>query len=115
MFIGCGNDRQFASLAKVLGKPEWATDERFATNSQRVAHREELLRLMGLALDAHTTSEWLGKLHGQGIPFAPINNIEQTFAHPQAIAREVTVEMDHPRAGKVKLLGPAISYGGQKM
>jgi len=49
------------------------------------------------------------------VPFGPINNIQQTFAHPQAVARGVTVEVEHPRAGKIKLVAPAVSYNGEKM
>ena len=49
------------------------------------------------------------------VPFGPINNIEQTFAHPQALARKVTVEVDHPRAGKVKMVAPAVTYNGKRM
>lgn len=52
---------------------------------------------------------------GNGFPFAPVNDIKGTFAHPQAVARGVTVEVDHPRAGKIKLLAPAVVYNGQKM
>lgn len=54
-------------------------------------------------------------MRGAGFPFAPVNNIEQTFAHPQAVARGVVSEVDHPRAGKIKLLSPAVSYNNQKM
>lgn len=49
------------------------------------------------------------------VPFGPINNIEQTFAHPQALARKVTVEVDHPRAGKVRMVAPAVTYNGERM
>jgi succinate--hydroxymethylglutarate CoA-transferase len=54
-------------------------------------------------------------MRGAGFPFAPVNNIEQTFAHPQAIARGVVCEVEHPRAGRIKLLAPAVSYNGVKM
>lgn len=66
------------------------------------------------------------------VPFGPINNIEQTFAHPQAVARGITVEVEvrnppsyldkllivfiqHPRAGKIKLVAPAVTYNGKRM
>lgn len=54
-------------------------------------------------------------MKGCGFPHAPVNTIAGTFAHPQAIARGVVVEVDHPRAGKIKLLAPAVRYDGQKM
>jgi succinate--hydroxymethylglutarate CoA-transferase len=49
------------------------------------------------------------------IPFGPINNIRQTFEHPQVLARELVVEVDHPRAGRIKLVGPAVKYNDHRM
>ena len=49
------------------------------------------------------------------MPFGPINNISQTFDHPQVKARELVTEVEHPRAGKVKLVGPAVMYNGHRM
>jgi succinate---hydroxymethylglutarate CoA-transferase len=81
----------------------------------RVTNRKALIPILTEALHAHTTTEWLAKMRGAGFPFAPVNNIEQTFAHPQAVARGVVSEVNHPRAGKIKLLSPAVSYNNQKM
>jgi len=58
---------------------------------------------------------WLSLFNGLGVPFGPINNIQQTFNHPQAVARGVVVEVEHPRSGKIKLLAPAVTYNGKKM
>lgn len=49
------------------------------------------------------------------VPFGPINDIQQTFEHPQVKARGLVVEVDHPRAGLIKLVGPAVSYNGRRM
>lgn len=54
-------------------------------------------------------------MKGLGFPFAPVNDIKGTFEHPQAIDRGVVVEVEHPRAGKIKLLAPAVVYNGRKM
>jgi crotonobetainyl-CoA:carnitine CoA-transferase CaiB-like acyl-CoA transferase len=56
-----------------------------------------------------------GSRQGNGFPFAPVNDIKGTFAHPQAVARQVVAEVDHPRAGRIKLLAPAVVYNGHKM
>lgn len=109
-----GNDRQFAVLCRIM-QQEWATDPLFSTNSARVANRKRLIAEMSQILQHKTTDEWLAILRGQGLPFAPINNIQKTFEHPQAIARKVVVEVEHPRAGKIKLAAPAIVYDGNKM
>jgi len=66
-------------------------------------------------LMTHNRAHWLEKFTGLGIPFGPINNIGQTFEHPQAKARNVVVEVDHPRAGPIKLVAPAVNYNGRRM
>lgn len=113
--IGAGNDRQFEILSGVLENPEWPRNSKFASNKDRVANRDELSKLIVDALSVRTTGEWLDALRGKGIPFAPINNIQKTFEHPQALARNVVTEVEHPRAGKIKLLSPAVRYGSEKM
>jgi len=114
--IGAGNNKQFKLLVeKVLEDPALATDPKFATNDARVENRAELIHIITDVLMEHDREYWLERFTGLGVPFGPINNIEQTFNHPQAIARNVTVEVDHPRAGKIKLVAPAVTYNGQKM
>lgn len=101
--LGAGNDGQFRTFCKILDHAEWSEDSRFNINSQRVANRSELIALINEALSVHTTAEWLERLSGKGIPLAPINNIQQTFEHPQAKARQVTAEVNHARAGPVSI------------
>ncbi|KAF9561352.1 Hpt, histidine phosphotransferase protein [Agrocybe pediades] len=116
IMIGAGNNRQFKTLAeKVFEDPSLATNPKFATNDARVENRAELLQIITDALMKHDKQYWLERFTGLGVPFGPINNIKQTFEHPQAIARKVTVEVEHARAGKIKLVGPAVTYNGQKM
>ncbi|KAJ6584710.1 CAIB/BAIF family enzyme [Mycena capillaripes] len=116
LMIGAGNNKQFAILCeKVLGDPALVLDPRFMTNEARVTNRAELVRIIEHALMQNNRAHWLERLTGLGVPFGPINNIQQTFAHPQAVARGVTVEVEHPRAGKIKLVAPAVSYNGEKM
>ncbi|CAL1713047.1 unnamed protein product [Somion occarium] len=116
LMIGAGNDRQFKLLAEnILQRPELADDPKFSTNGARVANRTEIVQIITDTLMQHERDHWLEKFSGLGVPFGPINNIKQTFEHPQAIARGVTVEVDHPRAGKVKMVAPAVTYNGKRM
>ncbi|WOO84448.1 Succinate--hydroxymethylglutarate CoA-transferase [Vanrija pseudolonga] len=116
IMVSAGNNKQWAILCgpEVFNKPEWIDDPRFNSNNQRVANRGELIPLINEVLSHHTKDEWVEKLTGKGLPFAPINNIAQTFAHPQAKARKVVEEIDHPRAGKIKLAAAPVSYDGKK-
>jgi len=116
LMIGAGNDKQFKVLAdRVLKMPALASDPKFSTNDARVAHRVELVKIITDVLMERERDHWLGQFKGLGVPFGPINNIQQTFEHPQAVARQVTVEVEHGRCGKVKLVAPAVAYNGQKM
>ncbi|KAF6757545.1 CoA-transferase family III domain-containing protein, partial [Ephemerocybe angulata] len=114
VMIGAGNNKQFKILAeKVLDLPALASDPKFSTNDARVANRTELVQIINEALMKRDRDYWLERFQGLGVPFGPINNIKQTFEHPQAVARQVTVE--HSRSGKIKLVAPAVAYDGQKM
>jgi crotonobetainyl-CoA:carnitine CoA-transferase CaiB-like acyl-CoA transferase len=82
--IAIGNDRQFARLAEMCGHPEWANDDRFASNSARVANREHIIPLIGECIGRKPAAEWLEALERAGIPAGPINNISQALADVQA-------------------------------
>lgn len=81
LLIGGGNDRLFGILCEKLGKPEWASDERFATNNVRVANRKELEALVEAETKQKTTQEWLDLLEGSGMPYARINDVKRTLEH----------------------------------
>ncbi|EJU05507.1 CAIB/BAIF family enzyme [Dacryopinax primogenitus] len=116
VMVGAGNDRQFKILAEqILERPELAEDERFITNGLRVQNRVVLCGLIADCLMEETRDYWLAKFDGLGVPFGPINNIQQTFEHPQAVARGITAEVEHPRAGNIKLVAPAVHYNGARM
>ncbi|GAA6050591.1 hypothetical protein JCM3770_001477 [Rhodotorula araucariae] len=115
IMIGAGNDGQFKKFSALLSRPEWAESTSFSTNTSRVAHRSTLVPLIEDALREHPTSHWLERFKGGGFPFAPVNDIKGTFDHPQTRAREMVREVDHPRAGKIKLVAPAVQYNGLRM
>ncbi len=79
LMICAGNDRQFAALAEALGAPELASDERFATNAERVANRAALRPLIEQRLAARDRSEWTSLLGAAGVPAGPVNDIGRAF------------------------------------
>ena len=103
--IAVGNDRQFARMCEMLGQPELATDEKFATNSARVQNRTEIINLLVSTFKTASVSEWLKKLDEAEIPCGPINNFEQVFSMPNVKEREMLVKMDHPTIGEFPLVG----------
>ncbi|EGY16986.1 formyl-coenzyme A transferase [Verticillium dahliae VdLs.17] len=81
ILFGGGNDRLFAILAKGLGRPEWAADDRFATNSARVKHRDVLEKWIEDVTSTKTTQEWLDIFDGTGLPYAKVNDLMDTTQH----------------------------------
>lgn len=96
-----GNDNQFRKFAEVAGQPQWASDPRFASNKQRVAHRAELIPLIRQATVFRTTAEWVAALEGAGVPCGPINDVAQVFADPQVQFRCLQVDLPHALSGTV--------------
>ncbi|KAJ2715995.1 hypothetical protein H4R19_000889 [Coemansia spiralis] len=108
--IGAGNDSQFASLCAALELPHLPKDARFATNAARVANRAALEPLLEAAVCVCTTSDILRRLAGRGMPFGPVNNMRQTFDHPQVRARGIVRQINHPFVGPIRVVGPAVEY-----
>jgi crotonobetainyl-CoA:carnitine CoA-transferase CaiB-like acyl-CoA transferase len=104
LILAVANDQQFRRFCKAAGKEQLAADPRFATNASRVQHRDELVSLLTPLFAARSTAEWIALLEAANIPCGPINRIDQVFADPQAIARELTVRMPHADAGALDLL-----------
>ena len=95
VMLAVGNDRQFAAFCQVAGEPALATDVRFATNAQRVAHREILIPRISALLEARSARRWVEALSAAGVPCGPINDIGQALAEPQARARDVQISLPH--------------------
>lgn len=110
VMVGAGNDGQFAKLCSRIGLDHLIEDPKYQRNSDRVKHRKELIGILEDRLKQEDSAFWLEKLTGAGFPFAPINNIQQTFEHPQLKARGLVHEIEHERAGKIKVVGPPVKY-----
>lgn len=108
MILAVGNDGQFTKFCAVAGHPEWAADERFATNPARVAHRQELMPLIRQATVMKPTAEWIALLEAAGVPCGPINRLNDVFADPQVVARGLKIDMPHPAFGSVPLVASPI-------
>ncbi|KAG9070577.1 hypothetical protein KI688_008115 [Linnemannia hyalina] len=114
IMIGAGNDGQFRTLCKVLQLDSLSDNPLYKTNRDRVQNRDELIRILTNRLQTEKNTFWLKALEGKGVPFAPINNIGQTFSHPQVLARGMVHEVEHVKAGKIKLIGMPVKYSDTK-
>jgi crotonobetainyl-CoA:carnitine CoA-transferase CaiB-like acyl-CoA transferase len=103
--IAVGNDPQFAKLITLLGRPEWATDPRYARNPERVANRAALDAAIAELLSGHGADAWLAKLREGGIPCGRINSVAEALGDPHTVAREMVQTVHHPTVGDLKMLG----------
>ena len=93
MLLAIGNDGQFARFCAAAGKPEWAQDERYRTNTQRVVNREALIPLMCEVTRQRSTADWIALLEDKAVPCGPINDIGQAFAEAQVQHRQLAVTL----------------------
>jgi crotonobetainyl-CoA:carnitine CoA-transferase CaiB-like acyl-CoA transferase len=103
--VGVGSERQWPRLCEALGLPELVADPRFASNGGRVDHREALRPILADRFIARPAGEWLAVLDAAEIPAGAINDIRAAFAAPQAQARGMTVDVEHPVLGFVRQVG----------
>src|SRR5215203_5654394 len=78
--VAVGNDAQFKRLCEVLGRGDLAADERYATNPERVANREELVEVLQRELLGMTADEWIEKIRSAGVPCGPVNTLTQALS-----------------------------------
>ena len=96
MLLAVGNDGQFARFCEACGQAQWAHDERFATNTARVRHRELLVPLMQAQIGQRSTAQWVALLEHKAVPCGPINDVGQAFADAQVRARGLQVMQARP-------------------
>ncbi len=106
--LAVGNNAMFERLCATLGCPELAADPRFVDNPARVRHRIELKAALNAGLARRTTAEWLVALGEAEVAAGPVLRIDEALAHPATLALEMIREVDHPVAGRLRLLGSPV-------
>ncbi len=110
IIVAVGNENQYARMCEVIGRPDLASDARFATNASRVNHRDELVAIMQSIFVTRTMRDWLDALERVGVPCGPINTIADVFADPQVQARGLRLDLPHPAIGSVPSVANPIKY-----
>jgi crotonobetainyl-CoA:carnitine CoA-transferase CaiB-like acyl-CoA transferase len=105
VFVGGANDRLWRRLAGAIGLEALLSDPRFATNLDRVRHREALDRLVEEAIGGFDRASLLERLDEAGAPAAPVNRVDQVLADAQTLSRPLMRRMQHPKLGDVPVLG----------
>jgi crotonobetainyl-CoA:carnitine CoA-transferase CaiB-like acyl-CoA transferase len=110
IIVAVGNENQFARMCEVIGRPELASDARFATNASRVNNRDKLIAILQGIFAARTMRDWLESLERAGVPCGPINTVADVFADPQVQARGLKLDLPHPSIGSVPSVANPIKY-----
>ena len=104
IIVATGNDSQFRHFVEAGGQAMLADDPRFASNPDRVTHRELLVPLLQSMVAQKTKQEWISLLEAAGVPCGPINNFQEVFENEQVQARGLKMTLAHPLAGQVPLV-----------
>ena len=110
VIVAVGNDGQFARFCEAIERPELAVDPDYANNRLRVKHRERLVAIIAEAMAEFESAALHQAFEAAGVPFGPINTLDQVFDDPQVVARGLQVDLDHPLAGKAPTVRNPIRY-----
>jgi crotonobetainyl-CoA:carnitine CoA-transferase CaiB-like acyl-CoA transferase len=111
--VGAGSDKLWKNFCNmVCNKPEWLTDPRFATLPARLKNIDELERVIEEVLTTETTAHWVEKLDAAQVPAGPVYGYDQIMKDPHIKARNMVVDIDHPKIGPMKTLGLPIKSTG---
>lgn len=110
----CMKHKFYPILVEKMGRPELAVDPRFRTPKDRFDNRETLLEILSREFRKKTNAEWAALLTGH-VPFAPVNTVAQALEDPQLRARGMIVEVEHPSAGTIQMLGCPVRIPGAEM
>jgi crotonobetainyl-CoA:carnitine CoA-transferase CaiB-like acyl-CoA transferase len=108
--LAIGNDGQFRKFCSAAGLSSLADDARFCTNANRLQHRDVLIPLLAARLVGESTGFWIALLEPLGVPCAPINRLDQVFAHPQVRHRGLRVDLPHTAGANAPLVGNPIKF-----
>ncbi len=107
--LAVSNDKLFRNLCDAIAMPELTEDKRFKTNAVRVENIAELNDILSGVFLRKPKQHWIQLLESVQVPTGPINNVKEVVECPQIVAREMIVEVDHPRAGKMRIAGCPIN------
>ncbi|KGJ02007.1 CaiB/BaiF CoA-transferase family protein [Ochrobactrum sp. WV_118_8] len=108
--LAVGNDQQFRKFCMASGLERLCEDPRFTTNTDRLLNRDDLIAILTGHLAQETTEYWISLLEPIGVPCAPINRIDQAFAHPQVIHRKLQISLPHATGKTAPLVANPIKF-----
>lgn len=114
LLLGVANDSLWRTFCATAGRPELAADPRYATNADRVQHREAVLAIVADCLRRDTCAAWIARLEAAGIPCAPIQSLGQLVAHPHTAASGMVQTLADPLRGALNVVSQPLRFDGQR-
>jgi formyl-CoA transferase/CoA:oxalate CoA-transferase len=103
--IAAGNDQLWQKFCNAVGLEHIVNDPKFATNSKRVENRKEIVKIIGDLIITKDAEEWINILRKAGVPCGLIYKMNDIFSDPQVLHRNMIKELNHVKAGKIKVTG----------
>jgi crotonobetainyl-CoA:carnitine CoA-transferase CaiB-like acyl-CoA transferase len=113
IIIAAGNDGQFGRVCELLGLSHLSADERFKTNARRIANRAELIALLAAEIGKRGSAELLAALEIAGVPAGPVNRLDEVFADPQIVARQMRRDLARDNGAPVPTVRSPIVIDGE--
>jgi crotonobetainyl-CoA:carnitine CoA-transferase CaiB-like acyl-CoA transferase len=110
IMVSVTNEKMWKKFCQIIGKPGLAVESQFETNEKRVIHREKLVPMLEEIFAGQSADYWLAQLKTVKVPCGRVNTMDRVFNNPQIEPLNMVVEMDHPTAGKIKLVGIPVKY-----
>jgi len=101
-------EKFWGKLCEVVGLPECANDPKYSSTAMRLKNRAEVNKMLEERFATDTTDAWIKKLYEANIPAAPVNTFDKVFTNPQVLARNMKIEINHPKCGKYPMTGNPI-------
>ena len=112
--VAAANDRLWQSMCKALGRTDLAEDARFRTNADRVVNREELVRILQDIFSTNTREYWVKLLEENGVPSAPLYEIDEVFSDPYIKTEDIVIKITHPKLGEIPVLNTPVYVNNER-
>jgi crotonobetainyl-CoA:carnitine CoA-transferase CaiB-like acyl-CoA transferase len=108
LIVAVANPRLWVRFCDAIARPDLRSDPRFATNTDRVAHRDELKRELETQLQRFSVDELTARLQAADVPCGRVRSMREAIEHPQVEARNLLLSQVHAALGRVQTLAPVV-------
>ena len=112
--VAAANDRLWRAMCKALGRDDLAEDPRFRTNADRVVNRDELVKILESIFTTNKRDYWIKLLEENGVPSAPVYDINEVFEDPYVKTGDLVIKIRHPKLGEISHLSTPVYINNNK-